>query len=391
MVDTKAPKYPLGTRVRGKLSGWDEAQADDYVASYEQSLDIVPTFEGAPETVEGVLEGFFVNVTADKGYFKHVVDGYDVDPETLEELGDPNSESTAATVGAADPYSLLNDSRRLLDIDRELRNKLHVAFNDHMARALERAGAKIRTRMSKTASGRQWLNGHPCNNGTLARITPRNMVAAGGLEESMLLNQAWDDLRPIWDEFVATSDTALLRQIARMTGIDINTMFGQEKLLRAASEEGWEFAQARLNELGHGYLSDSASLVPTDEINTTSLVDMGDVRQSVSIAGGSGTTDPLSAGLNIGDDMSIGVTPQLSNGPIAQETLKSGDLEIESYTWVHGFTPSPFEPHVALDGVKFEKWEDSKLFNSGSWPSNTYFMPGDHVGCQCDYYINWRK
>jgi hypothetical protein len=89
--------------------------------------------------------------------------------------------------------------------------------------------------------------------------------------------------------------------------------------------------------------------------------------------------------------MSIGVTPQLSNGPIAQETLKSGDLEIESYTWVHGFTPSPFEPHVALDGVKFEKWEDSKLFNSGSWPSNTYFMPGDHVGCQCDYYINWRK
>ena len=80
------PKYPLGTMVRGRQAGWDAAKEDDYVASFEQGLDIVPSFEDVPEFVEGPLEGFWVQVTAEKGYFKHVVAGYDVDPETLELL-----------------------------------------------------------------------------------------------------------------------------------------------------------------------------------------------------------------------------------------------------------------------------------------------------------------
>ena len=56
------------------------------LASFEQGLDIVPSFEDVPEFVEGPLEGFWVQVTAEQGYFEHLSGGYDVDPETLELL-----------------------------------------------------------------------------------------------------------------------------------------------------------------------------------------------------------------------------------------------------------------------------------------------------------------
>jgi hypothetical protein len=376
------PVLPLGTMVKARISGWDEAQEDDYVASHEQSLDVVPTFDGVPEWVEGELEGFDVQVTSSIGYFKHIVDGYDVDPDTVEKL------ETASIVAAATPVSQ-TDTQRLLDIDRDLRTKLHVAFNDHMARALEKTGAKIRSRMSKTASGRQWLSAHPCSNGVLARVTPSALLAAGGLEESMIVQQSWDDLRPIWFDFVASSDTALLRQIGKMAGIDYNALSAQEVALREASEEGWEFVQARMGKLALGYLSDSATVVAVDEITTQNLVDMGDVRQAMAIAGGSGQQDPTSAGLLVGDDMSIGVQPQLSTGPVATKTLGDNGYEVDSYTWVHGFTPSPFDPHVALDGYVFTEWSDPHLANNDTWPPNDFFAPGDHQGCQCDFYINW--
>jgi len=383
MAEPKTPVVPLGTKVKARTAGWDDIQADSYEASYEEGLDILPAGDGVPEWVEGELEGFLVEDSM-KPYFKHIVDGYDVDPDTIEEL-------TGSASIVADSSIPRTDNQRFMDIDRDLRTKLHVAFNDHMGRALERAGAKIRTRMSKTASGRQWLNEHPANNGVLVRIAPVSMVAASGLEESMLFEAAWEELRPVWFDFVASGDISLLRQIGKVTGIDINTLSAQETALAAASEEGWEHVRNRLDILAKGYMGDSATVVAIDEITAANLVDMGEVRQGVAIAGGAGMQDSTSAGLMVGDDLSIGVQPQLSTGPIAQDTMKGGGLEVQSYTWVHGFTPSPFQPHLALDGVEFNSFIDPRLANRDTWPSNDYFMPGDHAGCQCDFYVNWRR
>lgn len=79
------PVKPLGTMVRAKCAGWQHVADDDYLLSHEEGLDILPTLEGAPEWVEGALDGF--NVTGStRPYFKHQVDGWDVDPETIEEI-----------------------------------------------------------------------------------------------------------------------------------------------------------------------------------------------------------------------------------------------------------------------------------------------------------------
>ena len=385
-MTTYTPELPLGTRVRARLSGWGADGIDENADAVD-----VPSFDGCPEFVEGELEGYPVEVTNDSGYFKHVVAGYDVDPTTLEKLGDSNGEGTAVTSSASGAGISASDNQRLLDIDRELRTKLYVAFNDHMARALEKAGAKVRTKLSKTASGRQWLSAHPAGNGVLARLAPRALLAAGGLEEQMLLDAAWNELEPIWYDYVASGDMALLRQIAKMTGIDINTMSAQEAALTAASEEGWAYVRAQLQETALGYLSDSASVVAIDQITTTDLVEMGTVRKSVGYAGGAGSQDPTSAGLLIDNSHGVGVAPQLSTGPIAGKAMEDGGLEIESYTWKHGFTPSPFPPHEALDGVEFLTWQDPQLFNSDSFPPLDYYAPGDHQGCQCDFMVNWAQ
>ena len=49
----------------------------------------------------------------------------------------------------------------------------------------------------------------------------------------------------------------------------------------------------------------------------------------------------------------------------------------------------PFEPHADLDGVTFSSFDDAALANSDTWPSVEYFIPGDHVGCTCDFLPLW--
>jgi hypothetical protein len=64
------PVVPLGTPVRAKCLGFREQNTDP----------AAPT--GIPlEEVAGRLSGYYV---AAFDYFKHIVAGYDVDPETIE-------------------------------------------------------------------------------------------------------------------------------------------------------------------------------------------------------------------------------------------------------------------------------------------------------------------
>jgi hypothetical protein len=87
--------------------------------------------------------------------------------------------------------------------------------------------------------------------------------------------------------------------------------------------------------------------------------------------------------------MSVGVTPQLSSGPISSGIMGDNGIAAVGYTWVHGFVPNPFDPHVELDGVEFSSWTDDVLANNDSWPDVDFFMPGDHDGCSCDFMIAW--
>lgn len=75
-IDSTNPSLPIGTMVRARVSGWGRDESGDLGGA-----DDAPSLEGVPEWVEGPLEGQAV-----PGYFKHIVGGYDVDPEGMEQM-----------------------------------------------------------------------------------------------------------------------------------------------------------------------------------------------------------------------------------------------------------------------------------------------------------------
>lgn len=57
---------------------------------------------------------------------------------------------------------------------------------------------------------------------------------------------------------------------------------------------------------------------------------------------------------------------------------------IKAREWIHDEPPAPFDPHVQLHGIAFERDDDPQLANPGSFPRVGHFHPGDHRGCRCD-------
>jgi len=279
-------------------------------------------------------------------------------------------------------------SRKLGRIENDLMSKVLTAANGAMSRALEKAGARIRTQVSKTASGRAWCSSH--KNIELPFIISNAMMAAAGLEEQQLLSGAWAQLKTEWETYMEDADSDTLNAMAKMLKVSPDALADKADVLSEYADSGWTWLEQRLNRLGHSYLSDAASLAGKDEeIATTELVDWGTIKQAISRAGGQPSS--TSPGVTFGDDDPTTQTPMtgLTNGPIVSDTLGEGGLEISSYTWIHGTTANPFPPHEDLDGIEFGDWTDDVLANDGEFPPRDYYMPGDHDGCTCDFQVNW--
>lgn len=71
------PKFPLGTRCTGRVFGHGEADKAHWG-------DDPPELSNAEATQTGELHGYSVTAHG-QTYFKHIINGYDIDPETLKE------------------------------------------------------------------------------------------------------------------------------------------------------------------------------------------------------------------------------------------------------------------------------------------------------------------
>lgn len=283
-------------------------------------------------------------------------------------------------------------SRKLVDIDRDLRVRLQTAANAAVRRVLEQAGARIVSK-SRTAAGtpiRDAIKDVP-KALIAATIGPR-VVAALGITEAELRDTAFSELKKQWDAWIKDGQQQALRAAAKIAGVDINTATTQlAGTFADDADEGWAWLQKRLDATVAKWLTTA----PTEdvEIETTDFVSTGIVRAALAVAGGFGN-DSQSAGLSdagqpvdkserlggIGTGDTIGefLTDNGSQQPGAETAL---------YTWVHGGTDKPFLPHEALDGVEFSSWDDPVLANDGDFPDDDTFYPGDHDGCTCDFYV----
>ena len=71
-------------RARGRLDAWDEVQENNKLEYPDPRL---PTYENCSEWVEGEYETRHVHVElAGIDYDKHTINGYEVDPATVQVL-----------------------------------------------------------------------------------------------------------------------------------------------------------------------------------------------------------------------------------------------------------------------------------------------------------------
>lgn len=307
------------------------------------------------------------------------------DEETVEEdPGPPDDEQPEEepVTSAARPRDN-GKGRKALEIDRTLRNRLQVAADAQLVKALERAGARLRPKVRKDASLTAALDGKP--NVLVASIlgpsVVKQVLTAAGMSDEELID-SFDALRPQWDAWVDQAQSQSLGLVDGLTPGETRTARRQQEDDR---EEGWAWFAAALLGLAQKRLFDPKPEAPeVGEFDASVAVPYGLVREAVARAGGA-------SGLEVVGEVALsrGSAPVggIATGERVINLFEAHGEVVEAYQWVYGVYPRsrPFEPHMALDGLVFNNFDDASLTNTEGWPPVSHFVPGDHAGCVCDF------
>lgn len=297
-------------------------------------------------------------------------------PETLTRLVDaaavisPPIEAThrpvpvkALTAGRTRPLG-----QRLLAIDRDLRTRLLTAASIAMDRALERATNKSR--------------------GATAR---RKAVAADALPPEDLLDGAWDKLHDQFMSWGAGAQADALDIASRAASGLSTAQRDLFKVRQAGSlEEAWGWFERTLTTLATATLLDPAAIIEPaqGEFDLGLRVPPGIVRTAMAYAGGATGLQVTGKGGVFLALSQGGTRPPggIATGEDISSALSEAGTSQEGYAWVYGpARRKTFEPHLELDGLEFENFDDDSLANRDSFPETDYYMPGDHDGCLCDF------
>lgn len=290
------------------------------------------------------------------------------------------------------PYRLATaDFSELLAVERRIRDRLTTECDAAIARAMARAGSRLRSKISRDRDMSLAVRDVP--SGQLCAHVGREQALALA-DVPFLLNQAFDDLYATYTAIVTSGISVLmarLGKILRMSKDDTARMAGRlTKAMNERTDSGWDFLvnalKARTERLLFGSdLEDDVG----EEFD--SLVQPSVVRASLAIVGGlpETATGIDERGRAIGPDALGG----LANGEtVRAEIEQHGGVEV-GYTWVYGITlkEDRFEPHWNLEAERFTSWADPKLSTAGTRYTfvGEHFQPGDHDGCMCDYVPAW--
>ena len=294
---------------------------------------------------------------------------------------------TGTLTAAAMPASSRRLSRRLASIDATLRARLQTAANAALLRQLERAGARLRTKVARDETLRAKI-AHRANERVPALLGP-DVVAAAGLTAGQLIADDWTGLRAQFYEWTAAAQRQALQTALRIGQLDADSDAAAraQTALDSGRDAAWDLLSEALSKLGeHLLYSPDPNQGPGDwaDLNPDTLVPAGTIRASLAIAGGA---DAGVALLNpsTGSVSMQAPVGQIGTGQTIGDLISAGGGQRAGYEWVHGPSLSPFAPHEDLDGVEFENFDDEALANPGDFPDNQYLMPGDHDGCSCDF------
>jgi hypothetical protein len=321
-------------------------------------------------------------------------------PAEEEPAGTTPGPDTGMPIAAAGPPARVlraypRESARLARVDTETRGRLTVAADAALARALERAAARVTSQANRTASARAIVAAAPGR--AWPALADAGLTAGLGLDPETLLAGAWDQLAQTWEQLTGTARATALETAARLAGHDPTTPGVAAALDQAAAQladlatSGWEWWATGLTALAVAALTDPDTIDGVaeepgeDPGRTGRLATL--TRGALAVAGGLPPDHP-----GVGRDglpVTGGTRPVgIASGDVVTSYLRDAGKSVLGYEWVYGISKVHFEPHRRLDGVVFTDFDSPVLANSEPWPYPT-LAPGDHRGCRCDAQPVW--
>lgn len=321
-------------------------------------------------------------------------------PSTGQDAAPPSvtaSALVAALLAAGEPPTSwrmsTDESRRLMDIEHSLRDRLVTAADAAMARVLEKAGSRVRSRTNGKPELKAKLDGHEVE--AFAAILGSEQVLALGLDLDALLAGAFDELRRKFLDWTTLGIANVARTVVKMLGLsEADGKRATERIeqeMGARTEGAWRKFQVSLRSLAAKHLYAPPG-VPERGEHVSGHVPTGVVRAALVEIGG---PLPGSGGVTEHGHAPAGGPPGgLALGETVTAIVHEYGGQDVGYEWVYGITPleREFHPHRDIDGLRFATFSDPKLSTAldprGAWVG-PFFFPGDHSGCLCDYSAVW--
>jgi hypothetical protein len=232
-------------------------------------------------------------------------------------------------------------------------------------------------------------------------ILSRGEFVAIGLDEANLVDDKMADMRATFDTEIDSATESAASIVADLTGRSRADVLASTRAdLDAAHSRGWQYLQNALTGQARELVSsldeeelagaEAADAGLADAIEEAGIsLPFGIVRTAVALAGGYGTGIGDQGVGEDGRPLDEGYIGGVGNGDIFSEFMGDEGMTVQGYSWTHGFSDTPFEPHLELDGYEFTDFTDDGLSVEGDFPSTSYYIPGDHDGCSCDLTVIW--
>lgn len=293
---------------------------------------------------------------------------------------EPATDPAALTAAATGLEVLDGLSRRLANRDRSLMDRLLSLCDAAMMQALNRAGAKARTKAAKAS--RQHADAvRTVPSIDVVATLGRAALTAAGVTEQDLLAGAFDDVGDRFVSAVAIAQAHTVNDLRAegLTDTDAAALEADQVEDRNAARA---LLVAALAALAAARLFSPHPAAPEiGEHDTTMSVPAGLVREALTRAGGAGgTTTEGGAILNAVTSAPAG---GVATGETVAQYLAKLHISASAWVWQSGEPSRPFPPHQALDGVEFTAWTQPELANVSGWPAWGHYFPGDHKGCCC--------
>jgi hypothetical protein len=294
-------------------------------------------------------------------------------------------------VGAASAQKVLDSVRlvsaeQLVDIERQLRDRLLVAADAEMLRALEKAGSRVRASLQqRDKSLAADVKGMAAED--VCGLVGAERIAELGIQEDTLLGQAFTRLAKKWTTWTTQAVREVGRTVASMLGLSLVDTSTLVRSLTARIPTAWKGLESRLRQRALDKLYGRGGFEPRGEVPDT-LVHPSDIRAALSEIGGlpPGGVDERGAAAVPGEVLGGLALGRDITSLVDEKAARVG------FSWKYGITPRErqFEPHRKLGGHRFTGWDDAALIPPAehAW-LGPRMAPGDHEGCLCDYVPVW--